>query len=275
MCLPRHDPEIHGESGLGGTDLLPPVDADDDILFYPAGAKAIAVMAETILSNPDPVCLVVIGPMTNVALLLSVYPEVVPRIRSLAFMGGTLKGGNRSPVAEFNILASPTPHTANAQMHVHDAECDPEAAQIVLTSGIKEIAMIPLDVTHMTLTTKQVLETLEQKIKPINPRFYQMLRELLCFFNQTYCEVFGFKEGSPLHDPNAVAYLIDPTIYDRKLMRVDVECASTLCYGQTICDIWEQSPLPKNCWVTTSVDVDKFWELMMDAWKQAAKASPL
>ena len=94
---------IHGESGLDGTDLIPEPDSD---LFYPEGSNAIEVMAKAILDSPEPVVLFVIGPMTNIALLTSVYPEVIPKIKMMPFMGGALYAGNITPVAEFNIMVS-------------------------------------------------------------------------------------------------------------------------------------------------------------------------
>ena len=104
-----------------------------------------------------------------------------------------------------------------------------------------------------------------------------MILDLLRFFEGTYQKVFGF-DYAPLHDPCAVAYVIAPEvrlhrrhrvrgsrrlrrnvvdappsapaprllqIFETKLMRVDVEC-SGLCVGQTVCDIWHYSTLPKN-----------------------------
>ncbi|KAI8063214.1 Inosine/uridine-preferring nucleoside hydrolase domain-containing protein [Gongronella butleri] len=256
-ALMRHsavDEEIHGDTGLDGTDLLPELDAS---YLYPKDKKAIQVMAEAILGSDEPVALVVTGTMTNVALLVTVYPEVVPKLRCLSFMGGALLAGNRSPVAEFNLLS------------------DPEAAQIVLTSGIDNIVMVPLDVTHTALVNDKVLDLLAKATDVINPRFHRLVRDLLLFFKSGYESAFGFKNGPPLHDPLAVAYLVMRSGFEERYLRVDVDHVSPLCAGQTVVDVWNDSKLPKNCWVTTKVDVDQFWSLMANAWTEAARRSPV
>ena len=77
-----------------------------------------------------PVTLVATGALTNVALLLRNYEQTMKKcIKEIVIMGGAIGVGNRSPVAEFNIL------------------CDPEAAKIVFDSEFK-VVMVPLEVTH-------------------------------------------------------------------------------------------------------------------------------
>lgn len=91
---------IHGESGLDGTALLPELTSEDKV----AGEKAVIAMANAILSQKkDDVMLVATGSMTNVALLVSLYPEVVEWLKGVVIMGGAVSVGNVTPVAEFNI----------------------------------------------------------------------------------------------------------------------------------------------------------------------------
>ncbi|MDM4955813.1 nucleoside hydrolase [Escherichia coli] len=92
---------------------------------------------------PEPVTLVAIGPLTNIALLLSQCPECKPHIRRLVIMGGSAGRGNCTPNAEFNIAA------------------DPEAAACVFRSGI-EIVMCGLDVTNQAILTPDYLATLPE-----------------------------------------------------------------------------------------------------------------
>lgn len=77
------------------------------------------------------------GPLTNVALFSALHPELIPGIEQIIFMGGGVGVGNRSAVAEFNIL------------------CDPEAAQMVLDLEIPKV-MIPLNVTHTAILTPEL-----------------------------------------------------------------------------------------------------------------------
>ncbi|OMJ09903.1 Inosine-uridine-preferring nucleoside hydrolase-like protein [Smittium culicis] len=251
----KHDPEIHGESGLDGTDLLPKC---NKALYEKAeSSTAINEMAKAILESSSPVHLVALGSLTNIALLVTVYPQVIENIEVFSFMGGAIGVGNRSAVAEFNIL------------------CDPEAAQIVMQAGFKHMAMVPLDVTHTALVTNSVLNQIESKVGPVNKNFSIMVKELMLFFKDSYAKTFGFNNGPPLHDPLAVYYLTNRASFEEKLMRVDVECGNGMCAGQTVCDIWEYSTAQKNCYVTSKVDVESFWEAMINSMALAAKNSPL
>lgn len=94
---------IHGESGLDGTTLLPDITPADRV----AEGKAVIAMSEAILAQKkNEVMLVATGSMTNIALLVSLYPEVVEWLKGLVIMGGAVKVGNVTPVAEFNIWVS-------------------------------------------------------------------------------------------------------------------------------------------------------------------------
>ena len=91
---------IHGESGLDGTTLLPDITPADRVVE----GKAVIAMAEAILAQrKNDVMLVATGSMTNIALLASLYPEVVEWLKGLVIMGGAVKVGNVTPVAEFNV----------------------------------------------------------------------------------------------------------------------------------------------------------------------------
>jgi len=67
------------------------------------------------LKSPEKVALVALGRLTNVALMLTLFPEVKKNLRQIVFMGGAIGMGNTHPAAEFNIQG------------------DPESAKIVLT----------------------------------------------------------------------------------------------------------------------------------------------
>ncbi len=103
-------PQVHGETGLDGPSFPVPQ-------LKPSPLKAIELMAKVLKESPEPVTLIPTAPLTNVALLLSLYPELNPQIKQIVDDGGAAVGGNWSPAAEFNILV------------------DPEAARIVLRRG--------------------------------------------------------------------------------------------------------------------------------------------
>eukprot|EP00742_Colponemidia_sp_Colp-10_P005247 GILJ01005605.1.p1 GENE.GILJ01005605.1~~GILJ01005605.1.p1 ORF type:complete len:335 (-),score=45.95 GILJ01005605.1:117-1028(-) len=241
---PVHCPEIHGESGLDGYDF-PPLEKTH------LEDKAVIAMFEKIRSNPNNVTLVPTGSLTNIALLVTLFPEVLQKIDAIVFMGGAMGIGNTGPVAEFNI------------------QTDPEAAKIVMECGAK-VVMIPLEVTHTALVTSDVLSAIEGLGTP----FCVMITKLLLFFQETYARVF-FLNDPPLHDPCAVAYVARPDLFQTRFLRVDVETASPLSLGQTVCDIYGQSKLPPNVHVAQRMDVTAFWELFMDALRKANNQSPL
>jgi len=95
---------VHGEDGLGGA---PRPDRTADI----AGSDAVGFLAATLLAAAaaaDPVDLLMIGPLTNLALALQRAPGITGGIGRLVIMGGTVYGrGNVTPAAEFNIFSDP------------------------------------------------------------------------------------------------------------------------------------------------------------------------
>jgi uridine nucleosidase len=115
LLLPaKHDPEIHGEDGLGGVEGLPTCD-DPNVLALLAknddgsAANALEGMSRHIKEiwnngSGQQVTVISTGPMTNIALFVSVYRELLPAVEEFVFMGGGVGLGNRSAVAEYNIL---------------------------------------------------------------------------------------------------------------------------------------------------------------------------
>eukprot|EP01062_Namystynia_karyoxenos_P071555 TRINITY_DN67129_c0_g1_i1.p2 TRINITY_DN67129_c0_g1~~TRINITY_DN67129_c0_g1_i1.p2 ORF type:complete len:379 (+),score=126.93 TRINITY_DN67129_c0_g1_i1:75-1139(+) len=244
----RHDPEIHGESGLEGSKVFDRFPPPLDVLRK---GKAVVAMAEAILKSDAPVALVATGMLTNVAILLRLYPEVLPKLREISLMGGAIGIGNRHPVAEFNILE------------------DPEAAAIVFNAPVR-VTMVPLEVTHTALATEQVLGEVERLGTP----FASMVCDLIRFFKDTYRRVFKF-EAPPIHDPCAVAAVLRPDIFELQHLHVDVVTGEHLCAGQTVVDVWEASSKPKNVYVARSMDTAAFWELMLGALKRCNGVSPV
>ncbi|KAJ2119147.1 rRNA-processing protein bfr2 [Coemansia sp. RSA 720] len=231
---------IHGASGIDGTDLLPEADYER---YFEEDTSAVNAMYNAIMSSNELVSIVAVGPLTNIALLLSVYPKVIPKIKVLSIMGGAIGLGNTTAAAEFNIY------------------CDPEAAHIVLNAGLGHIALVPLDVTHTVRTTDAVIARINKMLP--EPKFAQLTTELLLFFSNTYSVVFDERNGAPLHDPVAVSYLFMRSAFAETHIRVDVECGQGNGSGRTYCDFQNKTKLPANCWVTTAVDVEVFWDAML------------
>ena len=212
-----------------------------------------------------PMTLIATGPLTNVALLFLTYPELfVPTgISQIVLMGGAVGVGNTGPAAEYNI------------------EHDPESASIVFEQAARPagkavpVVMVPLEVTHTALVTDEVLDSLRTiGANGQQSAFSAVICDLLLFFRDAYSRVFGFR-FPPLHDPCAVAYVLQPELFATRRMRVDVDCISALCVGRTVCDIYSRSSKPANVTVALKMDVSAFWNLMIDALTKADAASYL
>lgn len=156
-------------------------------------------------------------------------------------MGGGYHEGNWSAVAEFNIII------------------DPEAAHIVFNESWP-VTMVGLDLTHQALATPEVRE----KIAAVGTKPAAFVGELLDFFGATYLESQGF-EHPPVHDPCAVAYVIDPTVMTVRKAPVDIELTGGLTLGMTVTDF--RAPAPPDCHTQVAVKLDheRFWDLVVDA----------
>ena len=223
---------VHGESGLEGPNLPPPVGR-------PVEEHAVDFLARRILEFDGRVTLVPVGPLTNVALLLARYPEVAGGIERVVLMGGAIAEGNVTPAAEFNIWA------------------DPEAAARVFESGL-DVTMIGLDVTHRALMTREHAERLRAM-----GRTGRMVAELFDFFHEFHRRTYGF-EGSPIHDAVAVAHAMGTGLVHTAERHVAVDCASELCRGRTVVDLWRRTGKEPNAHVGVDIDGAAFLELLLE-----------
>ncbi|CAM3237278.1 nucleoside hydrolase [Vagococcus fessus] len=230
--------EIHGETGLDGAELPNPTVPELE-------QSANDFLAETLRASEEKITLIATGPLTNIAIFLLSHPELKEKIEMISFMGGACFGGNYSPHAEFNIFV------------------DPEAADIVLKSGVPT-AMFGLDVTLKA----QVFENDIQDIRAIDNEVSRTMADLLDFFNLTTTIPFwaeeGHVEGIHMHDPCAVAYVIDPTLFTVYPMAVEVETSDTLALGSTVVDYDDLSDGDKTTLVAFDIDLPRFKQLMME-----------
>ena len=225
---------VHGKTGLDGTELSlknkreEKHDASDFII-------------ETLLENGKKnITLCALGPLTNIATALLKRPEIGDLLEEIILMGGGFfEGGNITPAAEFNIYV------------------DPEAAKIVLSSGVK-ITMLPLDVTHKTLVDRKFLS----KLRASNKNSATQAAKLLDFFERYDIQKYGSK-GGPLHDPNVIVYLLNPEIYKGKIVNVEVEIQSELTRGMTVVDWWGVTDRPKNANYINEVNSDAFFNQVL------------
>jgi inosine-uridine nucleoside N-ribohydrolase len=229
---PLHTAEdIHGKSGLDGSEEIPETN------FGPDKRRAVALIADTLRASPEPVTLVPVGPLTNIATFLREHPDLKDRIARISLMGGSMGHGNTTPAAEFNIYV------------------DPEAAHEVFESGLP-ITMLGLDVTHQAAAGPDERERLRA-----TGRVGGVVAGFLDYFATTYESVFGF-DAPPLHDPVAVAAVLEPGLLKTRLMRVDVECGSDLTRGETVCDFHGVTGRTPNVEVGVELDREGFFRML-------------
>ncbi|MCR9137279.1 MAG: nucleoside hydrolase [Alphaproteobacteria bacterium] len=226
---------LHGKSGLDG-----PVLPDPQMPLQPQ--HGVDFIVDTILREPPgDVTLCTLGPLTNIGLALQQAPQLSERIKQIVMMGGGLfEGGNVTPAAEFNIYV------------------DPQAAQAVFASGIP-IVMMPLDVTHKVLTTRQRVADIAQLGTPVARAVVEMLE----FFERYDEEKYG-TDGGPLHDPTVIAWLLKPDLFSGRYCNVEIETVSPLTEGMTVIDWWQVTDRPHNALVIGDVDADGFFKLLAD-----------
>ncbi|MEV0375178.1 nucleoside hydrolase [Streptomyces sp. NPDC050636] len=228
-------PDIHGETGLDGPELPEPAIELDR-------RHAVDLIIDTVMSHePGEITIVPTAGLTNIALAVRKEPRIAERVREVVLMGGGYHEGNWSAVAEFNI------------------KIDPEAAHIVFNEKWP-LTMVGLDLTHQALATPDV----EAKIAAVGTRPAQFVLELLDWFREAYRENQGF-EFPPVHDPCAVAYVIDPDVMTVRKAPVDIELTGGLTLGMTVADF--RSPAPADCTTQVAVKLDheRFWNLVVDA----------
>ena len=221
---------IHGESGLDGFDF-PKYDAKFD------KRHGVQLIIDTVMNN-DKVTVVATGPLTNVALAIKLEPKLKERIEEIVLMGGSIDNGNTSPAAEFNIM------------------CDPEAAHVVFTSGIK-VKMVGLNVTRKVLVTDEVVSRMEK----INNSASDMFVKLMKVFNENQRKTFGVKAG-PLHDPATIASLLDEDLINYQSMNVVIDISHGPSYGRTNCDVFDYLHAPHNALVAMDIDIEKYWNII-------------
>jgi purine nucleosidase len=228
--------EIHGESGMDGPRLPDPTVSLDP-------RRAAALIVELVMAHePGEITLVPTGPLTNIALAARLEPAIVSRVREVVLMGGGATTGNMTATAEFNI------------------HFDPEAASVVFDLPWT-VTMVGLDVTHEAKATPDV----RAKVGALGTPSAVFVNELLDFFASTYLSIQGF-DAPPVHDPCAVALVIDPTIFEVRRAPISVETAGTHTLGMTVVDLRPYAPIEGlTNKVALSIDSPRFWDLVVDA----------
>jgi inosine-uridine nucleoside N-ribohydrolase len=238
---------VHDEDGLGGVSRLRT--PDGSLRYRPASDALSALDAVTCFFDlirrfPGEITLIALGPLTNLAYALRRDASLMRQLAGIVMMGGAVTGpGNVTPVAEFNIYV------------------DPEAAQLVFTSGLP-LTLIGLDVTdRVRLTTEMV----EQRVRPVGTRLTQFVVECTAQAIQFSTRVER-PPGMAMHDPLAVGVVIDPSLVRTVPLPVQVETKGELTTAMTVADRRPLRPdlkVPANMNVALEVDDAHFLEMFL------------
>lgn len=223
---------VHGASGLDGPDVPPPT-------ATPIEAHAVEFLANTLKEASAPITLIPVGPLTNIARLITDHPDALSNVERVVLMGGALTLGNRSPAAEFNIWV------------------DPEAADIVFRSGL-DLTMVGLDLTHQVIVGNRHGD----RMRPLG-RCGAFVADLLGHFTKFYGDMYGY-DGAAMHDAVAVAEVIWPDLIESKDYYVEVDVTDGPSAGRTLVDKWAVMGEPSNCRVGLAVDGDDLIERLID-----------
>ena len=226
---------VHGKTGLDGIELPEPT-----MPLQPT--HAVDFIIDSLRQNPEgSVTLVPIGPLTNIATAFQRAPDIISRVKQIVLMGGAyFEVGNITPAAEFNIYV------------------DPEAASLVFSSGVPLIVM-PLDVTHEALTSRDWVEAMDSLPNRCGPA----VASWTSFFERYDREKYG-SEGAPLHDPCTIAWLLRPDLFKGREINVEIETEGKFTTGMTVADWWRVSERPANALFLRHVDRDGLFDLLSE-----------
>ena len=226
---------VHGKTGLDGPTLPDPVMPLQE-------QHAVDFIIDTFRNAPEgSISLCTLGPLTNVATALERAPDIAPKIKQIVMMGGAyFEVGNITPTAEFNIYV------------------DPEAAKIVFGAGIPLVVM-PLDVTHKTLVTKERNDA----FRALPGKVGIAVAEMTDFFERFDKEKYG-STGAPLHDPTGIGYLLNPDLFQGREINVEIETGSDLTLGMTVADWWRVTDRPANALFIKDIDDEGFFTLLTE-----------
>ncbi len=229
---------VHGEDGLGNIHLAKPT-------LKPKGKPAAQFIVDMVNQYPGEITILAVGPLTNLAQAIKLQPGIAQKVKEVVIMGGAFTvPGNTSPVSEANI------------------DSDPHAADIVCTTPWK-MTFIPLDVTMKVKIDISLLAQIREK----NEKFGTFIYDISQYYINFYQNIPGIEKGFYAHDPSAVMYMVDPTLFsvEKGPVRIATE---GIAAGQTI--MATKAHLYKSPWkgkpiasAALKVDSEKLLESFM------------
>jgi inosine-uridine nucleoside N-ribohydrolase len=225
---------IHGRDALGGVGLPPPAGR-------PQTAHAVQALIDRVMARPGEITLIALGPLTNVALALSLEPRMASALAELVVMGGAvLTHGNATEVASANLYN------------------DPEAAAIVYQAGAP-LVQVGMDVCQKVSVSEAQLARIRQTQSPTTDLLARATPQLIRSYAERGLKAAG--TGAHYNDVPAVAYAVDPTLYDVREYYVRISTHDPLTSGQTVADVANRWGQPPNARVLMGVEAARLTEL--------------
>jgi len=214
----------------------------------PASERAVEYLIETYRNATQPITLMPIGPLTNIAAAVALEPRFAEWVPKLIIMGGGHEVPNISASAEFNIWA------------------DPEAAASVFEAGFKDVLMVPLDATHKALVTAKECAAFGALGTPAGMATETVIKRRIGSYESS--QKMDVPESAPVHDALCVAALVEPDIITTKRCHVAVETTGTLTLGRTVVDTHHRGGKEPNADVAFGANAPRFIALMMEIFGQ-------
>jgi inosine-uridine nucleoside N-ribohydrolase len=232
---PRHFEQGSQTDPHGGALPIPePVTA-------PRDTGAVEYLMETLRSATEPITLVPVGPLSNIATVLALDPKLTEAVDDVVIMGGGHDVGNVTASAEFNVWA------------------DPEAARMVLSAGFERLTLVTLDATHQALITRDGCAALERLGTPAGTAAARFIGRRIDAYDSA-----GITDASaPVHDVVCTAYLVRPEVITTRHLPVAVETAGSRTVGRTVIDTRPFAPEPPNAHVAFNADPALLQELLV------------
>jgi inosine-uridine nucleoside N-ribohydrolase len=165
-------------------------------------------------------------------------------------MGGGHEIGNVTPAAEFNAWA------------------DPEAARIVLASGIRKITLVPLDATHRALVSLDDCRALRSLGTPAGTACASFVERRIRAYDES--QPMDQPATAPVHDALCVAFVAVPSIISTRRLFVDVETRGELTVGRTVIDTHRRSGHEPNADVAFGADGRAFVRMLRETFGRTA-----
>jgi inosine-uridine nucleoside N-ribohydrolase len=237
---------VHGDDAMGNIGWT----HVNNHACKPLDMHAAQFIIETVMAHPGEVTLVAVGPMTNLGLALQLEPRIVRNVREVVIMGGSVVApGNVSPSAEANIYS------------------DPHAAVLLFSAGWP-LTMAGLDVTQAIQMDNDYFTELAASGDP----FAAFVARIVPFYQEFHRSWYDYENGAvDTHDPAAIAYLIDPTLFRGEHYSIVVPTDGP-AEGMTIADRRGKFyNTPKvNCLI--QVDSERFLQMFRQRLTQSASA---